>query len=131
MKSFFVKTTSVWMMAVVMVIGMVTQSTAYAAPSGMVSTQQLAQESRIDQQRAQVSDFLGRAEVQAQLEARGVDVADAQARIAALTGAELASLSAQIDELPAGEGVLETLLFLLVIFMLLDVAGVTDIFPGI
>jgi hypothetical protein len=43
----------------------------------------------------------------------------------------LASLSAQIDELPAGQGALETILFLLVIFMLLDIAGVTDIFPGL
>ena len=97
----------------------------------MVSTQQLAQESRIDQQRAQVNEFMSRSDVQAQLQARGVDVADAQARIAGLTGAELATLSAQIDDLPAGEGVLETVLFIIVIFMLLDIAGVTDIFPGI
>lgn len=131
MKSFWVKTGSVWMMAVTVVLATLAQSGAYAAPAGMVSTQQLAQESRVDQQRAHVSEFISRADVQAQLEARGVDVADARSRIAALTGAELATLSAQIDELPAGEGVLETVLFLLVIFMLLDVAGVTDIFPGI
>ena len=131
MKSFWVKTGSVWMMAVTVVLATLAQSDAYAAPAGMVSTQQLAQESRVDQHRAHVSEFISRADVQAQLEARGVDVADARSRIAALTGAELATLSAQIDELPAGEGVLETVLFLLVIFMLLDVAGVTDIFPGI
>lgn len=131
MKSFLVKTGSVWAMAVVVITGTVMQSAAYAAPGGMVSTQQLVQESRVDQQRAQVSEFINRADVQAQLEARGVDVADARARIAGLTATELATLSAQIDELPAGEGVLETLLFVLVIFMLLDIAGVTDIFPGI
>mgnify|MGYP003144579290 FL=1 len=69
--------------------------------------------------------------MQAQLAARGVDAADAQARVNAMSQAELAALSAQIDELPAGEGLLETVLFLLVIFMLLDIAGVTDIFPGL
>jgi hypothetical protein len=131
MKSLMLKAGSVWAMAVVLVTGTLLQSTAFAAPAGMVSTQQLAQESRLDQQRVQVSEFLGRADVQAQLEARGVDVADAKARIAGLSAAELATLSAQIDELPAGEGVLETVLFLLVIFMLLDIAGVTDIFPGL
>lgn len=131
MKSLMLKAVSVWAMAVVLVTGTLLQSTAFAAPAGMVSTQQLAQESRLDQQRVQVSEFLGRADVQAQLEARGVDVADAKARIAGLSAAELATLSAQIDELPAGEGVLETVLFLLVIFMLLDIAGVTDIFPGL
>ena len=131
MKSLMLKAGSVWAMAVVLVTGTLLQSTAFAAPAGMVSTQQLAQESRLDQQRVQVSEFLGRADVQTQLEARGVDVADAKARIAGLSAAELATLSAQIDELPAGEGVLETVLFLLVIFMLLDIAGVTDIFPGL
>ncbi|MDO8907675.1 MAG: PA2779 family protein [Pseudohongiella sp.] len=131
MKSLLFKTGSVWMMAVAMITGAVLQPSAYAAPAGMVSTQQLVQESRVDQQRAYVNDFLSRSDVQAQLEARGVDVADAQLRIAGLTGAELATLSSQIDVLPAGEGVLETVLFILVIFMLLDIAGVTDIFPGL
>lgn len=115
----------------VLMAGTFMQSTAVAAPSGMVSTQQLAQDSRVDQQRAQLSAFLNRAEVQSQLEARGVDVADAAARVASLSASELAALSAQIDVLPAGEGALETLVFVLVIFLLLDVAGVTDIFPGI
>ena len=131
MKSSMFKAGSVCALAAALVTGSLVQSTAFAAPAGMVSTQQLVQESRVDQQRVQVSDFLSRADVQAQLEARGVDVASAQARIASLSPAELASLSAQIDQLPAGEGVLETVLFLLVIFMLLDIAGVTDIFPGL
>jgi hypothetical protein len=131
MKVFLLKTGSVWAMALAMLITAVAQSAAYAAPAGMVSTQQLVQTSRIDQQRTQVGEFMSRSDVQAQLEARGVDVADAQARIAVLTGDELAALSAQIDHLPAGEGGLETVLFVLVVFMLLDIAGVTDIFPGI
>jgi len=37
----------------------------------------------------------------------------------------------QIDSMPAGEGVLGLVIALLVIFMLLDIAGVTDIFPAI
>jgi hypothetical protein len=131
MKSFLLKTGSVWMIAVAIIAGTFLQPSAYAAPAGMVSTQQLVQESRVEQQRAHVNDFMGRSDVQAQLEARGVDIADAQARISGLTSAELATLSAQIDDLPAGEGVLEGVLFVLVIFMLLDIAGVTDIFPGI
>jgi len=131
MKSSMFKAGSVCTLAAALVTGSLVQSTAFATPAGMVSTQQLVQESRVDQQRVQVNDFLSRADVQAQLEARGVDVASAKARIASLSPAELASLSAQIDQLPAGEGVLETVLFLLVIFMLLDIAGVTDIFPGL
>jgi predicted PurR-regulated permease PerM len=131
MKSILSRIASAGMLAVVMFAGVVMQSVAVAAPAGMVSTQQLAQDTRLDQQRSHVSAFFDRAEVQSLLEARGVDATDAQARVASLTASELAALAAQIDTMPAGEGVLETLVFVLVVFMLLDVAGVTDIFPGI
>lgn len=122
---------SVWLLILVFVAGVIVQGPAMAAPAGMVTTQQLMQDVQMSSQREVINGFLGREDVQAQLSARGVDVADAQARVAALGSAELATLAAQIDELPAGEGLLETTLFLLVIFMLLDIAGVTDIFPGI
>jgi hypothetical protein len=125
------KMASIGMLATALLAGVMMQSAALAAPSTMVSTQQLVQETRVDQQRAHVSAFLDRAEVQSLLEARGVDVDDAQARIASLTASELATLASQIDTLPAGEGALETLIFVLVVFMLLDIAGVTDIFPGL
>lgn len=131
MQSTLNRIASTGMLAAVLMAGVVMQSAAVAAPAGMVSTRQLAQETRVDQQRAHVSAFLDRTEVQSQLVARGVDAADAKARVASLTASELAVLAAQIDTLPAGEGVLETLIFVLVVFMLLDVAGVTDIFPGI
>lgn len=129
MKSMTGKTISVWTTAIMLVLGLGTQ--AYAAPAGMVSTQQLTQQVQLDSQRASLTRFLSRDDVQGQLMARGVEIADAQARVHNMTAAELSMLSAQIDELPAGEGVLETVLFLLVIFMLLDIAGVTDIFPGL
>ncbi|MEX0739414.1 MAG: PA2779 family protein [Pseudohongiella sp.] len=129
MKSMTRKTYSVWMMAVMFVLGLGAQ--AHAAPAGMVSTQQLAQQSQLDSQRASISQFLARDDVRHQLMARGVDSSAAEARVHNMTAAELSMLSAQIDELPAGEGALETVLFLLVIFMLLDIAGVTDIFPGL
>lgn len=131
MQSTLSKMASIGMLASALLAGVMMQSTALAAPSGMVTTGQLAKETRVDQQRAHVSAFLNRAGVQSLLETRGVDVADAQARIASLTAGELAQLAAQIDTLPAGEGALETLIFVLVVFMLLDVAGVTDIFPGL
>lgn len=129
MKSKTCKTISVWTLAVMLVLGLSAQ--AYAAPAGMVSTAQLTQQAQLENERASVAQFLSRDDVQGQLMARGVDIADAEARVQNMTASELSMLSAQIDELPAGEGVLETVLFLLVIFMLLDIAGATDIFPGI
>ena len=131
MRSTMYRTGSAGVLTAVLLVGAFMHSTAVAAPAGMVTTQQLAQQSRADQQRAQVNAFLERAEVKAQLEARGVNAADAAVRISGLNASELATLAAQIDTLPAGEGALETLVFVLVIFMLLDIAGVTDIFPGV
>ena len=46
--------------------------------------------------------LLERADVQAQLQAHGVNPAEVKARVAALTDAEAAELVAKIDELPAG-----------------------------
>lgn len=121
-----------WMMALVLVFGLSSHAAAQAdAFSGMLSTEQLVQKVNRDEQRSAVTAFLSRGDVQAQLEARGVDFTSAQQRVGNLSALELASLSAQIDELPAGQGTLETILFLMVIFMLLDIAGVTDIFPGL
>ncbi len=97
----------------------------------MISTDQLLAGQQADSQRAEVQAFFARDDVRAQLEARGVDALDAERRVSSMTPSELSLLHASIDELPAGEGILETVLFLLVIFMLLDIAGVTNIFPGI
>lgn len=100
MKSRICRTISVWTMAVMLVMGLSAQS--QAAPAGMVGSEQLAQQLQLDNQRASISQFLSRDEVQNQLMARGVDVADAEARVQNMTAAELSLLSAQIDELPAG-----------------------------
>src|SRR5258706_7842880 len=52
--------------------------------------------------RSQLLGVLDRVEVQDQLQAHGVSIAQAKARIAALTDAEAAQLATQIDSLPAG-----------------------------
>lgn len=101
------------------------------AMADIVSTDQIATEQRTEIQRVAVRGFLDRDDVQAQLEARGVDATDALQRVNSLTASELATLSAQIDTLPAGEGAIGFVIGLIVIFMLLDIAGVTDVFPAL
>jgi uncharacterized protein YoaH (UPF0181 family) len=131
MKFNLMKACSRGMMILLMGVGLLTAVAAQADPNALISTQQLLQDLQTAQQRESVSSFLTRDDVQSQLMARGVDAGDALQRVAAMSSAELASIAAKIDELPAGAGLLETALFLLVIFMLLDIAGVTDIFPGL
>lgn len=126
-----IRSVSVWMLALVFTAGIAFQPSAMAANEGMVTTQQLLSQQQHSDNLAKVNAFMSQENVQQMLTERGVDVDDAKMRIASLSDAELQQLSAQIDELPAGQGALGFLLFLLVFFMLLDIAGVTDIFPGV
>jgi hypothetical protein len=78
----------------------------------------------------QLATLLERPEVQAQLEAYGVSVAEVEARIAALTDAEAAALAARIDELPAGGvGIVGAIVVVFLVLLLTDILGYTKVFP--
>lgn len=75
-------------------------------------------------------DHLDRADVQAALQARGLDPAQARARVNALTDAEASMLVDQIDAAPAGASdILGTLVFIFVLLLVTDILGLTKIFP--
>jgi len=90
------------------------------ARAEMIGTDQLLSPSA-DAKRASVDAFLAREDVRRQLEAYGVDPADAASRAAALTDAELQTVASRIDSLPAGAGVttLELILIILLIVILI------------
>lgn len=76
---------------------------------------------------------LERTEVQQQLQAHGLSLEQAKARVAAMTDAEAAQLAAQIDSLPAGGDALGALitaaLIVFLVLLLTDILGFTKIFP--
>jgi len=81
-------------------------------------------------ERGQIASVLQRNEVQSRLRAMGVDPAEVQARVAALSDEEAAQLAARLDELPAGGS--DFLMVALIIFLVLlftDIMGYTKIFP--
>jgi hypothetical protein len=81
-----------------------------------------------DQQR--VAALLERSEVRAELAARGVGLAEAQARVAALSDAEAAEVAARLEALPAGGAdVLGVALVVFLVLLLTDILGYTKIFP--
>jgi hypothetical protein len=80
---------------------------------------------------ARVHAVLDRDDVRAALEARGVSPADAAARVAALSDAELAGLADQLDTLPAGGDLLAVIGIVFVVLLILELTGVTDIFKKI
>jgi hypothetical protein len=101
---------------------------AAPASAAIVGTEQMLAQS-VAQQR--VAAFLARAEVVQQLQDWGVDAADAQQRIAALTDAELNLLAQKIDTLPAGAGLLEVIGIVFVVLLILELVGVINIFTRI
>ena len=97
-----------------------------AAPR-LIGTEQAAAPSS---GRVLLEQTLARADVIAGLQARGVSVEAARARVAALTDDEAAQVAARIDQAPAGaDGVLGTIVFIFVLLLVTDILGLTKIFP--
>jgi hypothetical protein len=73
--------------------------------------------------------------VQLALEQLGVPAAEAAQRVAALDEAELAMLAQKLEEQPAGQGFIGTVLLIagvtFILLVVLDATGVTDVFPWI
>lgn len=101
----------------------------HAAPSTLISTDQLAAASQPSDSRSQLLAALDRADLAAALQARGVAVRDVQARVNALTDAEAAQLVAQIDQAPAGADVVGVLFTVFIVLLVTDILGLTKVFP--
>jgi hypothetical protein len=99
--------------------------------AGLVGTDSIVHQQQTGQLRAEIPEVLARQDVAAYLDAQGVSDADVQNRLANMTNDEVRAFHDQLESLPAGEGALGTIIAVIVIFMLLDMAGVTDMFPKI
>lgn len=96
------------------------------ASAGLVATDQIAASAGRDR----VKSFLHRAEVQAQMQALGVNPQAALARVDALSDEEIAALAGRLDQLPAGgTDVLGVALVVFIILLITDILGFTKIFP--
>lgn len=121
MKKFIVH----FLMSAFVVVGF--QQNAQAA---MIGTAQVAAADAAAQVRVRLAAELQRADVQAALERNGISMDAAQARVAALTDAEAASLAQQVDSLPAGgDGLVGALVFIFVVLLVTDILGLTKVFP--
>jgi hypothetical protein len=81
--------------------------------------------------RARLATLLEREDLQRRLAALGVDVDAARDRVAHLTDAEAARLNRTIDQAPAGGDALGVVVAIVVILVITDLVGWTDIFPFI
>lgn len=104
---------------------------AHAAQIPMISTGQvLAEESRA-RDHAVILRTLTREDAAAALSRFGVSADQVETRLDRLPDADLARLARQADELPAGDGAVGTLVFILLVLLVLELLGLIDIFPGV
>jgi len=96
--------------------------------AGMLDTGALLHAATAGAERAALVQRLDAPDVRDALTRMGVDPADADARVARLTDAEVADLNARLDQLPAGAGALEAVLIVFLIFVITDAIGLTNIF---
>lgn len=106
-----------------------------AAYAGLVTTDQVIAEVAQADQRERVKGFLAREDMRRQMETMGVDPEEAIRRIDGLSDAEVSRIAGQMDQMPAGGDVIIALvgaaLALLLLLVILDLLGVTDVFPFI
>ena len=118
---------SIFMAALFMFTSMVSLH-AQATQAAMTSTHEVIAEQQLSVDRDQLKAMLDDQAVQDKLASMGVSPEQVEQRINSLTADELAYFNAQLDEAPAGAGILGVIVLFLVIFIITDMLCATNIF---
>jgi len=113
--------------AMMVVVGLMS-ATAQAA---MVTTGDMVATKSLEQTRTQVMSILDQKEAQDTLVKLGVSRADVEERINSMTADELQAFSKQVEDMQAGGSVLGIILTIILILLILDLLGATNVFPAI
>jgi hypothetical protein len=107
--------------------------TVPSAQAQMVGTNAVISAQQDAAHRAQVDTFLAREDVKQIMTQYGVDVVEAQKRVASLSNSELTKIANSMDQLPAaGDGIGSLVGAAVLIFLVLlvtDILGFTHVYP--
>jgi hypothetical protein len=112
----------------VLCLAMLNLGSPLVAQAELVTTLQAVEASTRTQDLAAVHAALAREEVRAQFAALGVEPAQVESRIAALTDSELRTLAGQMAEMPAGADALAVIGIVFLVLLILEAVGVIDVF---
>jgi hypothetical protein len=122
---------SVKAIAILLAINLVTLGFVQSAGAGVISTEAAIEMQEREARIERINSVLARDSVQSRMIRLGVDPDVASARIASLSDSELQQLEARMDELPAGaDGALTVLGIVLLVLLVLELVGVTDVFKS-
>ena len=106
-----------------------------SVPAAMIDTEAIMDSARGREAREYLHQLMARKDVQAAIVAHGIDADEAWARINSLSDNEVIRIADQIDQLPAGGGLAEFFLIIIlvgfIVLVILDLTGVTDVFTFI
>ena len=101
----------------------------------LVGTADILAAQENDMTRDKVKTFVAREDVANHLQALGVSVEEAQARVDTMTAEEVQLLAEKIDQMPAGGDalgfVLAVAVITFIVLVITDIMGVTDVFTFI
>ena len=122
---------SVKAIAILLAVNLVTLGFVQSAGAAVISTEAVIEMHEREARIERINSVLARDSVQSRMIRLGVDPGLAEARIASLSDSELQQLEARMDELPAGaDGALTVLGIVLLVLLVLELVGVTDVFKS-
>jgi hypothetical protein len=121
------------MVAVIVAPALLVCVTVRTAQATMIATEQVVEAGAHEAARARLHAFFQREDVRGVLVDWGVDAAEAQARVDAMTDAEVVDIAARIDDLPAGGSavgaIVGAVVLIFLVLLITDLLGLTDVFP--
>ena len=100
-----------------------TVNAAIVSTSELVATEQ----SKIGKE--YLLNSLEREDVRTALTSQGVDLEMAKQRVASMTDEEVRALNQKMDEMPAGSGIVVTVVVVFLVLLITDMVGWTDVYP--
>ena len=124
----FMRTTKRYLPIMLTALFMLTSLASIQAQAAMVGTGEAIAQQQLTVDRAELKSMLDDQAVQDKLASMGVTPDQVEKRIDSLTAAELAQFNSQLDEAPAGAGVVGIIVLFLVIFIITDMLCATNVY---
>lgn len=115
-------------LAPVLIVSLTFSGYASVASATVISTQEALSAQQRSAVESKVRSDLARSDVRQAMVRMGVDPAQADARIAALSDADLMQVQGQLDRLPAGGNALAVVGIVFIVLLILELTGVTNLF---
>lgn len=124
----FMRSTRRYLSILLTALFMLTSMASLQAQAAMVGTSEAVAQQQLGVDRAELKAMLDDQAVQDKLASLGVSQDQVEKRIDSLTANELAEFNSQLDDAPAGAGVVGIIVLFLVIFIITDMLCATDIY---